>query len=201
MVKKVLAVILLSIGFFLWAPDAAPVLNAGSEILAAVPAVENLSLQRDVRVYESLDPDFQLLLVVTGFYYSSMSGHPIGYDGGFTVFRVSGSTAKEIGSKCGCSGLTSPFDKVVIIISHDMTSEDESRIVSHELTHVLQTVNGVVFAMPKIESEYQAEVISRFTMTVITSASKPLGPGSLDTRQMDDKDLENLRMLLHRLGD
>src|SRR3990172_2619390 len=201
MVKKILVVVLLSFAFFLWAPYATPVLNAGSEILAAVPAIENLSLQRDVRVYETLDPDFQLLLVATGFYYSAMSGYPAGYNSGFTVYKISGNMAREIGSKCGCSGLTSPLDKVVIILSTNMTSEDESRIISHELTHILQTVHGVIFAMTKLESEYQAEVISRFTMTLIMSASKPLGPGSLDTRQMNDEDLENLRMLLHRLGE
>ena len=201
MVKKVLAVMLLSIAFFLWAPNAAPFINAGSKILAAVPAVENLSLQRDVRVYETQDPDFQLLLVVTGFYYSSMTRHPAGYNSGFSFFKVSGITAKEIGNKCGCSGLTSPLDKIVIVLFNSMTSEDESRIVSHELTHVLQTVNGTVFSLPKMESEYQAEVLSRFTMTLIMSVSRPLGPGSLDTRQMNDEDLENLRMLLYRLGE
>jgi hypothetical protein len=199
--KKVLAVVLLSIAFFLGAPYASPVLDAGSKVFAAMPAIENLSLQRDVRVYDALDPDFQLIMVVTGFYYSSMTGYPTGYNSGFTIYKVSGSTAVEIGSKCGCSGLTSPFDKVVIIISHSMTSEDESRIVSHELTHVLQTVHGVVFSLPKIESEYQAELVSRFTMSLIESASKPLGSGSLDTKQMNDEDLESLRMLLHRLGD
>src|SRR5574341_1013144 len=155
--KKFLALFLVLIAFFLWSPTWTPVLAPMGRALASIPAVEQFTVPKDVKGYDYYDPDVQMLMVLTSYYYSRTTGACGGFNSGFAILRV--------------------------------TSE-EMRIVSHELTHVLQIINGALPLMPKTLVEYQAEFISRFVMSIWAEAKLY---GSLNSQDASPLALERFK--------
>src|SRR5574341_1335299 len=189
--KKFLALFLVLIAFFLWSPTWTPVLAPMGRALASIPAVEQFTVPKDVKEYDYYDPDFQMLMVLTSYYYSRTTGASVGFNSGFSILRVTGDLAQEIELKCSCRGYTIPELKVVVVLvnKHSVTSE-EMRIVSHELTHVLQIINGALPLMPKTLVEYQAEFISRFVMSIWAEAKLY---GSLNSQDASPLALERFK--------
>lgn len=178
--KKVLALILILTAFFLWSPVWTTALAPVGHALASLPAVEQFTTSKDMKEYDYTDPDFQMLMILTSYFYSRVTGDPVGFNSGFSVLRVTGDLALEVQQKCSCAGYTVPNQKVVVVLvdKHSVISE-ELRVTSHELVHVLQTVNGKLPLMSKTQAEYQAEIISRFVMSVWAEVKLY---GSLDSR-------------------
>ncbi len=196
MVKKILAALLLSLAFLLWGSYFIPISQMSAkmgEAALAIPLVADIKIQneidRDVRTYDYLDSDYQLIMITTSYFYSRISGASVGFNSGFSAVRITGDLAQHISLRCSCLGYTDTNVRIVVVLADRMTLREETLILSHELTHVLQFVKNRV-PDTKLMAEYQAEVVSRWSLSILDSSGRI---GMLDTKPASDQDLERLK--------
>lgn len=104
--------------------------------------------------------------------YSQHIGHIVMARPDWKTYVITGDLAQKLSSEFGVYAFTNPLRRVIIFFA--VPGADPMTIIAHEYTHVLQTEDSMrLLSIPKINAEYEAEILSRTVVGFLSDLSLP----------------------------
>lgn len=148
---------------------------ANSGIVTVSAAVKDAITPGEIYEVDLLRPTVQAIIRLDTQLYSQNVGHLVNITHPWKAYVITGDLARKIMLEMHALAFTDFMNGRIIFLA--VPGVNPAQIIAHEFTHVLQAEDSLrIVKIPRISSEYEAEVISRIVTSFLDGLSLPSYP-------------------------